>query len=372
MRIQPNRSSFLLSMMAVLLFITACAQSGQNPVVAAPTATADPYAVCPTPTEGTSLYVNADQGYCLLYPSDFSMGADNTRPGDVLIFSSPIVPPAAGSMEIASVYLRFEFNGPAGQLTSRAYAEKWIQLNQAVEGYSLQDSTTGGQASVVLNGVPGMLRGMGLFVVANGARYLMIMFPVPGDVPNLDAEVVRGWNTIAGSLAFFPPQAQLDTVLPEDVCPPETADARLYLNETEGYCYLYPSDFSENPNFPGMFVGGPVLVNHADFGEVRTSINVGTYGYFPGQTPRQVIASWMDRIDQASITDLTIGGFQAVAFTDIRSPWSDHTAFINVNGDYYTILAQPYEPNQWPDGIPYLNRAWDTMLNSLRFFDPWR
>jgi hypothetical protein len=350
----------------------ACAPVASPPAQAVPTATADIYAACPTPTEGTSLYVNADQGYCLLYPSDFTMSSDNTRPGDVLIFTSPIVPPGEGSIEMASVYLRFEFNGSEGLLTSRAYAEKWMQLFGAVEGYTLQDSTTGGQASVVLTGVPGMYRGEGLFVVANGARYLLIMFPVPGDVPAMDEVVNRGWNTITGTLAFFPPQAPLETTLPSDVCPQETADARLYVNEGEGYCFLYPSDFSESSSFRGMFVGGLVLVNHPDFGEVYTSINVGSYGYMAGQSPRAVIASWMDQIDQATLTDLTIGGYPAVSFTNFRQPWNDRTAFVNVDDFYYTILAQPYEPNLWPDGIPYLERAWSTVVNSLRFFDPWR
>ncbi len=368
-----KRYVFIFILLTFAMSIPACTTSSQQATTTtSSTATTDPYAVCPTPTEGTSLYINADQGYCLLYPSDFTMAADELRPNDVMTFTGPITPPPPDSMQSLTAYMSFEYNGPAGGLDSRAYAEKWIVLYATVEGYYLEDTSVGGQAGVIFAELPGMIRGQGLFVVANGQRYLLSVFPTPGDYTSVDEIVLRGWNTIAGSLAFFTPQAPINALLPEDICPQETSENKLFVNEADGYCYLYPADFSENTNFAGMFVGGPVLADHPNFGDVRTSINLGTRGYEPGLTPRQIIASFMDQIDQASLTDLTIGGYPAVAFIHVRSPWSDRSAYISVDGNIYTLLAQPYEPAQWPDGIPYLNRAWDTVVNSLQFFDPWR
>ena len=43
-----------------------------------------------------------------------------------------------------------------------------------------------------------------------------------------------------------------------------------------------------------------------------------------------------------------------------------------VDGFAYTIVAQPFEPEAYPDGMPYLNQVWDTVTGSLAFFDPFR
>lgn len=209
-------------------------------------------------------------------------------------------------------------------------------------------------------------------MVANGAKYALMVFPEPGQVTAIDEDIQRGWDTIANSLTFFTPEAALTMVKPEDVCPKESADAHAYISERDGYCYLYPIDFAVDPQFQERVTGGPVLTNDPSFGgDIRTNINVGTFGYFPRQTPRQVIESWMEFIDTTSLTDMTIGNSPAVAFIDPRGPWPNRTAFVNVNGKIYTILVQPYDPVRFPGGLLYATKAWDMVTSSLRFFDQW-
>lgn len=342
-----------------------------NPSPTVTTSVVDLTANCPTATEETTAYVNRDEGYCLLYPSDFNVHSDSLRAG-VTDFTGPILPPPPHSMDSVAPNISLEFNGPAEGLDSAGYAQKWLQVINGGAILPQTQTTIGGQPAIILNGIPGMLSGQGVFVVANRMKYALTVFPEPGQVTAIDADILRGWNTIANSLVFFPPQAEISVVKPADVCPQATATGNLYINERDGYCHLYPIDFSEDPQFEGRFVGGPVLTYDISFGgDIRTNINVGTFGYFPGETPRQVIESWMEFIDTTSLVDMTIGGSPAVAFIDPRGPWPNRTAFVNVDGKVYTILVQPYDPNRFPEGILYATKAWDMVTTSIRFFDQW-
>lgn len=80
----------------------------------------------------------------------------------------------------------------------------------------------------------------------------------------------------------------------------------------------------------------------------------------------------MDFIDPGSIVETRIGGYPAVVFKDVNGAWPSRQAFVVVNGDAYTILGQPWDPERFPDGIPQLDRVWETTVGNLRFFDPWR
>ena len=54
----------------------------------------DPASVCPPASEGTTVYINRNAGYCLLYPSDYTLGSDSQRPEAVVNFtgSCPATP----------------------------------------------------------------------------------------------------------------------------------------------------------------------------------------------------------------------------------------------------------------------------------------
>ena len=201
-------------------------------------------------------------------------------------------------MDSVAPNISLEFNGPAEGLDSAGYAKKWQVVFNGGVALAQEQTTIGGQAAIILKGIPGMFSGQGAFMVANGAKYALMVFPEPGQVTAIDADIQRGWDVIANSLTFFSPEAALTMVKPEDVCPKESTDAHVYISERDGYCYLYPIDFAVDPQFQERVTGGPVLTNDPSFGgDIRTNINVGTFGYFPGQTPRQVIESWMEFID---------------------------------------------------------------------------
>jgi hypothetical protein len=44
---------------------------------------------------------------------------------------------------------------------------------------------------------------------------------------------------------------------------------------------------------------------------------------------------------------------------------------ILVGDRQYSLVANPVEPEMWPDGIPYLEKVWSTVTGSIQFFTPW-
>ena len=73
---------------------------------------------------------------------------------------------------------------------------------------------------------------------------------------------------------------------------------------------------------------GAALDTLADFGEVRTSITLVTFGKAAGKAPREVIQPHLDLIDSATIMDMTIGGYPAVVYRNPQSPWASRVAYI--------------------------------------------
>ncbi len=340
------------------------------PTAPPPVETVDPVTLCPTPGEGNSLYLSRENGFCFLYPSSYPVQPDGIRPDEVLSILGPREP--GESMEPAVVVLGLAYNGPADGLTSGAYAERWFNLNTAGSGLAYEPfpGSIGGQDAVILRNIPGFYSQRAAFVVANGIRYQITLVPQPEDVAVLAEAATDLWNLVTGSLVFFPPENDRLTIRPEEVCPAASADTAVYRSDLDGYCYLYPTTFSPDPGLPGRVQGGPVVLTDADFGEVRTSLTLGTFGYFPGQNPRQVIEPRGDAVD--SLVDATMGGHPAVIFRNPQGPWASKQALILVDGFAYTIVAQPFEPGAYPGGMPYLNQLWDTVTGSLAFFTPWR
>ena len=308
---KPQRkTSWLLILAAVLLVTQACSlislQTATPPVEATapppdatvtvetsipptesvpPTETPipDPASACPTPGEGNSLYISRENGFCFLYPVGFTLQPDWMRPDEALSLIGPTEPGEA--MEKITVTLSLAYNGPNDGLDSAAYANRWLAINYpdgSAPGPG-DPATIGGQPAVLVNNLPGYGTQRGAFLVANGIKYSLILIPQPETVLSLTEPANLVWNTVTGSLAFFPPENARTVVRAADVCPAAGADTLLYQNDKDGYCYLYPSSFTPTADFPGQVIGGPVVLTNADFGEVRTSLTLGTFGYFPGQ-----------------------------------------------------------------------------------------
>ncbi len=327
----------------------------------------DPAGVC-LPSEGDYLsFINMERGYCLLYPSTWSASPDYARGADAISFTAPI-PENPPAMEYVLASLTIEFNGTAEGYDATSYASQWLAYYLPGTIPAQAYTTIGGVQSLAADELSiGMLPQRGAFLITNGYRYFLRMSQ-PG---YLTAEEDALINQMLQSLRFFPPQGTFVYIQPEDVCPQRGAGNYVYTSMIDGYCLLVPEELQPEQTFPGRFEGGPVWMRHPSFGDVKTSLTIGSYGHHPGQTPRQALASWLRDASISDPVDLTVGGYPALTFYNYRDPWDDNITFVSVDGHLFTILVQPYEPDQWPDGIPFFNAARDLALNTIVFFTPW-
>ena len=383
----PQRSRFTKMSMVVAVLLTtalACSLPGSaqpTPTIeptepartavssATPSPVPDPSSQCPAETADTRLYISLRNGFCFLYPAHFEVRPDFEPSEDLVTLVGPFADPQA--QESIAVRLSVALNGPSDGMSSNQYATRWREIDQAPPEVPGQGEVIGGQAAWVLNELPGFGLERRAFLIAGDSRYTIGLVPMPEDVPVLEQEANLVWDTVTGSLVFFPPQGAPDYVYAEQVCPEETADARLYVSLRDGYCLLYPVDFEPDESFPGSFTGGPVVGVVEGWGEIRTSLTFGTFGAFPGSSAREVLAPRLEFIEAASVQDTSLGGAQAVVFRDPRGPWASRQAMIVYRGFVYTIVAQPWEPERFPSGIEYLDRVWDTVTGSVAFFNRW-
>ena len=332
----------------------------------------DPTTLCPLPEGDNNLYVDRENGFCLLYPADYNPEEFEPRPDDVLFLLGPRESDKPKTQEEMAVGLTVEYNGPADGLDAAGYARKWHEFYGEGSPYEESTGTVNGQPAVILSDLPGFNAQRSAFVVANGIKYRITLWPQPEDHAELAEAASRGWEMVTSAIVFFPPENPLEVRRAEEVCPQETADLRLYRSEVDGFCFLYPADFATDPDWPGMVEGGPVLTEWPGLGDVQAYVNVGAFGHFEGQTPRQVLEPRMEQIDAASVQDATIGGYPAVIYRSLAGPWPSRQAMIVVDGDVYTIVNEPWDPEQFPEGAPYLDRVWEAVTGSLAFYEPWR
>ena len=346
----------------------------QEPTV--PDATMDPIAACPAPGGDTQQYINREDGYCFLYPDGFSIQMSDFPPYPALnITGAQVVTPAPSQMEgFFNAGINIYRNGPPEGMDGASYATRWLELFNQMD-LVLEPLSMDGISAVMVRHVASYGSQRSAFIVSPWARYTIDLFPEPEfSDPLIAAQANLVWDTVLNSIKFFEPQSPGDYVRADDICPAAGSGQRAYRNMVDGYCYLYPDDFSEDPTFPGRILGGPIWGDIGDFRDVQTNLVVGTFGKANGQTPRDLLfARPSDMYDTSSLLDTTMGGNPAVVFTNIAGPWHARDAIIVTSSDaVYTIVSQPLEPVQFPAGIPYLDRLWSTITSSLQFFSPWQ
>jgi hypothetical protein len=347
-------------------------------VTTLPPQTADLLAACPKPTGETQLYVNFEDGYCLLYPNGFAPQPGMGVPALPLlnIIGPRVITPAPKQQEgNFNAGLSIQRNGPPEGMDSQAYAAKWLQ--RFAPGMDLPQETIniGGIPAIKVRNLPSYGSLTGGFVVSPFARYTINLTPEPeGSDPALAAQAEMVWDTVVNSIVFFEPQKDMGYISSESVCPMAGEGETGYVNPGDGYCMVYPADYHEDSSFPGRILSGPILGSMPDFPNIQTNLMVGTFGIANGKAPRDFLAQLpTNYYDPSSVVDMTIGGAPAVVYNNLAGPWRSRNAYIVLpRGDVYTIVSQPDDPAQFPEGLPYLNKLFNSVVMSLQFFTPWR
>lgn len=336
---------------------------------AVPTATPDYLSqVCPRPGPDQAQYLSAEQGVCFLYPADFKPQPYFTRPADGVTLTGPSeIMGQEGIVATVSVL----YNGPAFDLDSAAYAQKWLKLYFPGERPTPAAITIGGQpADLVNNYNEGMASQQVGLVVAGGYKYQVSAWPQPADSPKLGPAVQRAWELVTTSLKFFPPVNRAPAVRANEVCPAPGDNTQLWVNETAGFCVLYPADYRIDPDSNNRIVGGPVLADTADWGQVQTSITIAGYDQ-PPTALDQALTPPTEQIDPASVQKTTIGGVRAIIYDFTGGPWRQRTASLAARGSLYTLVG-PYDEQHFPGSTAEAAKLWTTVTGSLTFFDRWR
>jgi hypothetical protein len=338
----------------------------------------DKLALCPREEAGKSLYVSEIHGFCFLYPAEFQFQTNELRPNEVIKLVGPTEQPKPKQMEVATVLFWIANNGTADVADSAAYANKWREVMlEPMEAAELVEETAviGGQPAIVLKNLPGMISRRSGYVVANGHKYTLTLLPDLNFARELEQPAALAWDTITSSIVFFPPILTRETIRAENVCPQALEGTRTYASEREGYCFLYPQDFEPIPDITGRIEGGPNLGNWQGFENIRTALTVGSYPQLAENVydnPRDMLTQ-RSHINSDEVQDRTIGGARAVVFRDSPpgGPWASRQAIIVVDGRTYTVLSDPWEPERWPEAMPYLDNVWETAIGSMTFFTPW-
>jgi hypothetical protein len=160
---------------------------------AIPTAAVD-FSECLTPGPGQALLRNDADGYCLLYPAEYST---DLVPGFIII--NPIV----GAVDIpGEAWVDVMVEPAAGRTTAQA-ADKEISDVADLVGLNITrtEETVGGAQAIVVDGLPSFDSVRKVYIVNNDRLYTIWFMPwFPGEAGPTPLEEL--YSTVIGSLRF--------------------------------------------------------------------------------------------------------------------------------------------------------------------------
>ena len=122
---------------------------------------------CPTPTSETKLLTNAEEGYCLLYPAEYS----TTFPDQI------VINPASDEGEmLGEAWLYIEITDATGRTAAQIADEGIAALG---EGFNITrfEVEVDGEQAVVVDGLPAQDSARQVFIVHNERLYNLIFMP---------------------------------------------------------------------------------------------------------------------------------------------------------------------------------------------------
>jgi len=122
---------------------------------------------CPAPTSETKLLTNAEEGYCLLYPAEYS----TTFPDQIVIN-----PASDGGEMPGDAWLYIEITDAAGRTAAQIADEGIAALG---EGFNITrfEVEVDGEQAVVVDGLPAQDSARQVFIVHNERLYNLIFMP---------------------------------------------------------------------------------------------------------------------------------------------------------------------------------------------------
>lgn len=176
----------LVLLIVVATALSACSTGGEE--------TAGSGDGCPEATEGTMLYTQESQGYCVLVPDTyqpFDSGDGNTTfvVGDLLNVSDP--------------RLSITVTDAAGMSTEDAAARILVAFSLPEMGETLT-ATLDGEEAVVIDNLPGQDINRRVVVVHDGRMYDLMFSPIGPDYGEVGERTEELYQLVTESFTFLP------------------------------------------------------------------------------------------------------------------------------------------------------------------------
>lgn len=153
---------------------------------------------CPKAAEGTVSYVNEADGYCLLHPTGFSV---QSAISNTVVLASP---PLGNGDEKARASLTIEtITDATGRSAEDIAAEHLSSVGSDAAGISGETINLGGEQAISADGVPGELITRQVFVVHDGAGYVLTFSPVDSATPLATQAADQLWKAVSASFTFI-------------------------------------------------------------------------------------------------------------------------------------------------------------------------
>ncbi len=152
------------------------------------------------------------------------------------------------------------------------------------------------------------------------------------------------------------PTAQAET------CPAATADLKLLVNNEDGYCMLYPAEFTWDGR--QMIVLNPYAGPGDIPGDAWLDVEVSDAG---GRTAAQIVDAELAALGEGfniTRTELTIDGKPAILVDGLPAFDSARFVYIVNNDRLYRLDFLPWFPN---NGTTPLEKLYQTVMDTLHF-----
>jgi hypothetical protein len=346
---------------------------------AEPETVVSPEDTCLQAGDGETRYINEAGGYCFVLPDEYEIRGDT----GLDLFA---VGPTLATFGMDALVLAFDFSvvgapGKADRFDAAGWGNQLADEYRAegfelsVEPYTLSGT---GLEGVRVGPLPGMAGGEAIVIRANDTLYSITVYPDPGGYPEYAGQIEGLREQLSSTMRFFPPvDVGVEYATEGEVCPAEGAGTRFVINYGEGWCALIPADWQEDAasNFPGRFVGGPRIGEFWPGQPPFANVVVGYSGPASGITLEEQVEGRMSangRPDLVERTDAVIGGYPAVILNTKDGPVPEHLALIHANGHMYSVLGHPFDAEIYPDAQAPLESAWNQVIQTIRFFEPYR
>ncbi len=360
-----KKQLLFLTLMLAMLALAACAPSPQSTpdkiLAPAPTEIASETPIpqadgCPTETADLKLLMNAEDGYCLLYPAEYT-----ALPPRFIVINPTN---ALGGDKIGDAYVDIIVEAAAGRAAAQVADG---QIAEAGEGFNItrSDVMVDGKQAVVVDGLPGPDPGRKVFVVSGERLYTLSFLPwAPSNDPNQPTPLETLYTAVVTTFHFLPPTAipSETPIVQANGCPAATADLKLMVNMEDGYCLLYPAEFTWDGGH--MIVLNPYEGPGDIPGEVWMYVVVSDAG---GKTAAQIVDAEITALGEGfniTHTELNVDGKQAILVDGMPAQDSTRMVYIVNKDRLYRFGFSPWFPK---DGTTSLEKLYQTVVDSVHF-----